>query len=293
MSRASTSRFPEVNTSWKWGIAATGVVVAVGLAGWVWQGDDRAAAGPARNAVTAVTPAVPASGDAPLSTSPMLAAPTLGTVPTPAGPVALTLGPDARAAAQQLRQLAALPAGDAAIALGRQLEAGITAANLAAYVDALLNLDGPTGDRTAVSALARVANSDLVQTLADAYGSLPAERRGRILQVLENSANPDAMAGLEAVIARETDERGSPLMASAMVGMAHLGTQPAVERLITQVSGPNDAQALNALQRVATRQGVELLRTAAAGGKGYEALTANQRATFGRVADVAAAALPN
>ena len=104
-------------------------------------------------------------------------------------------------------------------------------------------------------------------------------------------ASAAAISRLEAVVARETDERGSPLMASAMVGLAHLGTQPAVERLITQASGPNDAQALNALQRVATRQGVELLRSAAAGGKGYEALTANQRATFGRVADVAAAAL--
>ncbi len=285
----------EALASRKWGVVAAGLVVSAGLAGWFLRAGEPAESAAAREGASVLKPAsllggvLSATGTAPAGA----ASPTLGTVATPNGPVALPLGPEARETAQQFRQLAALPAGDAAIALSRQLEAGIGAANLAAYVDALLHLDGPAGDRTAVGALARVANSDVVQMLADAYGSLPAERRGRVLQVIENAANPDALAGLEAIVARDTSERGSPLLASALVGMAHLGTQPSIERLITQASGADDAQALNALQRVTTRQGVELLRAAAAGGKGYEALTANQRATFGRVADVAAAAVPN
>jgi hypothetical protein len=274
----------------KWAVAA---VAGAGLAGWLlWSGDHP---GIAESRDTALVAAVRGDAATPLAgaSAVALGASAPGAAPGAGAPIVLTLGPEAREVAQQFRQLATLPAGDAAIALSRQLEAGISSANLTGYVDALLNLDGPAGDRTAVGALARVANSDVVQMLADAYGSLPAERRGRILQVLENAANPDAMAGLEAIVARQTDERGSPMGASALVGLAHLGTQPSIERLITHASGPNDAQALTALQRVTTRQGVELLRTAAAGGKGYEALTANQRATFGRVADAAAAAIPN
>jgi hypothetical protein len=271
-----------------------GVLVGAGLVGWFARTDDAARPGPAVVAAGASGGLMPPvdAGASSTAAQPTLM-PTLGTVPTPAGPVTLNLSAQAREVAQQIRQLAALPPGDAAIALSRQLEAGIDADNLPAYVDALLNVNGPAGDRLAVSALARVANSDVMQMMRDAYGSLPADRRGRILQVLENAANPDAMAGLEAIVARETDERGSPLSASALVGLAHLGTQASIERLIAQVSGPNEAQALNALQRVSTRQGIELLRTAAAGGKGYEGLSVNLRATFGRVADAAASAMPN
>lgn len=275
---------------WALAFGALALGVGVGVGGWLWA----TAGSPDRR------------DDSPAATLPGLAPPRLlfdlsaavSLVPgaSPALPGAAA-GPLAsaqnQAAVQQFQQLKTLPPGDAAIALAQQIEAGIEPGNAMAYMDALFNGQGAEVERAAIKALARAGDASVMQAVAAAYGLLPVERRGRILQVLETAGNPAAISGLQAIVAEDVGERRSPLVASAMVGMAHIGTADAIEQLMAQASGPNDAYALNALQRLNTRQGVELLRTAAAGDKGYEALPPNLRATFGRVAAVAEAALPD
>lgn len=205
---------------------------------------------------------------------------------------ALPLSGPARAVAQQFDQLAAMPSGDAAIALGRQLEASITPETAPAFRDALLNTTSAVVERSAIAALARTADSDLMVALAGDYGSLPAERRGRILQVLENAGNPAALDGLARIVAADTSEKRSPMVMSALYGVAGLGTMEGVDYLIRQAASAVPDYALMALERVKTRQGVELIRSAAAGSKGSEQLSESMRGNLLRIASAAEAQVP-
>ena len=123
----------QATASKKWGFAVAGAVVSVGVASWFWGADERLASGAAQQGAAAVASAdasVPAvqSVSGVKGDSPPVAAPALGAALARGGPVSVPLSAEAQVVAQQFRQLAALPAGDAAIALSQQLEAGIGAA---------------------------------------------------------------------------------------------------------------------------------------------------------------------
>jgi hypothetical protein len=191
--------------------------------------------------------------------------------------------------ARQIDQLASLPPGDDAIAQGRQLAAAATPATAPAFREALLSTTNPAVERIAIAALARTADSALVQALANDYGELPAEQRGRVLQVLEGAANPAALEGLSQIVAADTSEKRSPLVMSALYGIASLGTMESVDYLLRQSATDAGDYALMAMERVHTRQGVELIRAAAAGSKGHEQLTPSLRSNLNRIASAAEA----
>lgn len=195
----------------------------------------------------------------------------------------------ARGMVQQLDQLMALPSGDDAIALGRQLAAAATPETAPAFREALLKTANPAVERVAIAALARTADSALMQALANDYGDLPAEQRGRVLQVLEGAGNPAALDGLSGIVAADTSEKRSPLVMSALYGIANLGTMESVEYLLRQSASDAPDYALMAMERVRTRQGVEQIRAAAAGSKGHEQLTPSLRSNLGRIASAAEA----
>ena len=195
-----------------------------------------------------------------------------------------TSAPDAVATAQAFAQLAALSPGSEAIALGRRLEAAITPQNTTAYLDALLQTDHPGVERAAHAALARTADSSTLLALVSRYGSTPAERRGRILQVLENAQNPAATTGLIQTVAQDTSEKRSPILVSAMNGLAGLSTPDSVSYLLQQVATDNETFALMALERVQTPQGREMIRAAASRNKDSERIAPEHLAALSRIA---------
>lgn len=201
----------------------------------------------------------------------------------------LPMSAAARGMVQQLDQLMALPSGDDAIALGRQLAAAATPETAPAFREALIRTTNPAVERVAIAALARTADSALMQALANDYGDLPAEQRGRVLQVLEGAANPAALDGLSGIVAADTSEKRSPLVMSALYGIANLGTMASVDYLLRQSTSEAPDYALMAMERVHTRQGVEQIRAAAAGSKGHEQLTPSLRSNLSRVASAAEA----
>lgn len=197
----------------------------------------------------------------------------------------------ARDMASELDRLTALPPGDQAIAVGQHLAATATPAQAPAFLEALLRTTDPAVERVAIAALVRTADSAVVQDLAGAYGTLPAEQRGRVLQVLEGVSHPAALDGLTRVIAADTGERRSPVTMSALYGVASVGTMDSVDYLLQQTRTDNLDLALMAMERVRTRQGVELIRAAAAGSKGHEQIDPSLRPHLGRIASLAEAQL--
>lgn len=209
----------------------------------------------------------------------------LGT--TPRAPLSAA----AQEMARELDRLTALPPGDQAIAVGQHLAATATPAQAPAFLEALLRTTDPAVERVAIAALVRTADSAVVQDLASAYGTLPAEQRGRVLQVLEGVSHPAALDGLTRVIAADTGERRSPVTMSALYGVASVGTMDSVDYLLQQTRTDNLDLALMAMERVRTRQGVELIRAAAAGSKGHEQLDPSLRPHLSRIASLAEAQL--
>ena len=197
----------------------------------------------------------------------------------------------ARDMARELDRLTALPPGDQAIAVGQHLAATATPAQAPAFLEALLRTTDPAVERVAIAALVRTADSAVVQDLAGAYGTLPAEQRGRVLQVLEGVSHPAALDGLTRVIAADTGERRSPVTMSALYGVASVGTMDSVDYLLRQTRTDNLDLALMAMERVRTRQGVELIRAAAAGSKGHEQIDPSLRPHLSRIASLAEAQL--
>ncbi len=191
---------------------------------------------------------------------------------------------DHLAITREFQNLAKLPAGDQAIALGQKIEASISAANTSAYMDALLTTDHPAVERTAHAALSRSADAGTITSLVRRFGSTPEDRRGRILQVMENAQNPLAAPGLMEVVRSDTSEKRSPLLTSAMNGLAGLGTTESVGFLIRQVATENETFALMSLGRVSTEQGKEMIRAAAAGNKDSEGIPPELLAALGRIA---------
>ena len=209
----------------------------------------------------------------------------LGT--TPRAPLSAA----AQEMARELDRLTALPPGDQAIAVGQHLAATATPAQAPAFLEALLRTTDPAVERVAIAALVRTADSAVVQDLAGAYGTLPAEQRGRVLQVLEGVSHPAALDGLTRVIAADTGERRSPVTMSALYGVASVGTMDSVDYLLQQTRTDNLDLALMAMERVRTRQGVELIRAAAAGSKGHEQIDPSLRPHLSRIASLAEAQL--
>jgi hypothetical protein len=282
------SRFPDVGSRSRRGpagwLAAGGAVVALAAGAW-WLIAPSGAPGAGSAPVTA------SAGAATVVAGTGSVAPVSGVAPVE--PVRLPavalppLSPVAQAVARQIEQLAGLPPGDAAITLARQLESSVTPQTAPAFREALLRATHPGVERVAISALARAADSELMVALAGDYGTLPPEARGRILQVLEAAGNPAALDGLTQIVAADTSEKRSPLVMSALYGIAHLGTMDSVGYLLRQTTTDSVDYALMALERVPTRQGVEMIRAAAAGSRGYEQISPSMRANLQRVAGTA------
>lgn len=199
--------------------------------------------------------------------------------------------PETPALEAQIAQLAALPPSDDAITLGHRLLATATPETASVWRDALLHAQHPAVERIAIAALARTADSAVVQDLARAYTSMPAEQRGRVLQVLETADNPAALEGLVRTVATDRGERRSALAVSALYGMASLGTVAAIDHLLQQAATDDVDFALMALERVRTRQAVEQIRAAADGSKDHTRLSASVRGHLRRIASTAEARL--
>lgn len=199
--------------------------------------------------------------------------------------MSVVLNAPAQALTKDFERLGKLPSGEAAITLGQQIEAAITADNAGGYIRALLSTEHPAVERAAISALARAADSRTMLELAGYYGAMEPERRGRILSVLEAAANPAATPGLAAIIAADTDEKRSPLMMSAMYGIANTGTVESVQYLLGLLSTENGEYAVMALERVHSALGVEMIRAAAAGNKDVTPAADNFQGALRRIAD--------
>lgn len=191
------------------------------------------------------------------------------------GPAAIT---------RSLERLAAMPPGDPAIALGRRLELSITPKNARAFVDALLGVDHPAVERAAHAALALAVDSEVLTELVGRYDATPQPRRGRILELLEDMESPAATRSLIETVARDTAEKRSPLLVSAMRGLARIGTAESVGYLIGQVATDNEAYALMALEHVRTEQAREMIRAASVGNKDSAGLAPEILATLARIA---------
>ncbi len=199
--------------------------------------------------------------------------------------MSVVLNAPAQALTKDFERLGKLPSGEAAITLGQQIEAAITADNAGGYIRALLSTEHPAVERAASSALARAADSQTMIELAGYYGAIEPERRGRILSVLEAAANPASTPGLAAIIAADTDEKRSPLMMSAMYGIANTGTVESVQYLLGLLSTENGEYAVMALERVHSALGVEMIRAAAAGNKDVTPAAENFQGALRRIAD--------
>ncbi|MEY4908322.1 MAG: hypothetical protein RL260_2040 [Pseudomonadota bacterium] len=265
------------------------VAVAAAVSVWLWQRPGTEAEQIPRADSTAqpsrAMPSMPVSVGATVS-SPAGERQTAPARPAAAAPA---LSAAAQRVVQQIDQLTAMPPGEDAIALGRQLSASATPETAPAFREALLRTTHPAVERMAIAALARTADSAVMQALAQDYGALPAEQRGRVLQVLEGAANPTALAGLTRIVDTDTSEKRSPLTMSALYGIASLGTMDSIDYLLGQTATDNIDHALMAMERVRTRQGVELIRAAAAGSKGHEQLSPSMRSNLRRIASVAEA----
>lgn len=275
----------------KW-LSPLAVVIAA-TSVWLYQGTesvpDVARAVGAASSTTA-TPATEAAKEVVVADRGHAGAPVGSTGAFPlSAQAAPPLSSAAQGMAQQINRLMALPAGDEAIALARQLAASATPETAPAFREALLSTTNPAVERVSIAALARTADSALMQALASDYGDLPAEQRGRVLQVLEGAGNPTALDGLSQIVAADTSEKRSPLVMSALYGIASLGTMEGVEYLLRQSTTDTADHALMAMERVHTRQGVELIRAAAAGSKGHEQLTPSLRSNLIRIASAAEA----
>ncbi len=202
----------------------------------------------------------------------------------PAAAAAPAQSPAAVATLQHFERLRGLPAGDAAIALSRQLEDSITAENTSGYVQALLQGTTPAEVRAAGAAIARAGDGDLMRQLAGQYGSLNAEQRGRVLQVFERAANPQAAEGLMALFLADNSEKRSALVMSALYGVAHIGTMESVQVLLKQVTPANADYALLALGRVNSPQGIEMIRAAAQGSKDAQTIPSHYLPALRRIA---------
>ena len=201
--------------------------------------------------------------------------------------VDMPLNAQARAVVQQFDQLRGMVPGDAAIALGRQLEAGMTPENAAGYVKALVQTDNPAVERSAMAALARSAGTEQILALAGEYNVLAADHRGRILQTLESMANPAAVDGLTRIAAADTTEKRSALVMSAMHGMANIGSMDSIQYLLGQLSPGKADLALMALERVHTPQGIEIIRAAGEGSKDADGILPAYRPVLTRIAEAA------
>lgn len=262
-------------------VAGLALAAVAGAAAWLVR--DRMAPASAQGGVTAVAG----------STGGGLIVPPGSTAGSPFGSgasgaiVLPALPPAARATAGEIGRLAALPPGDDAIALARRLEDTADAASLPAWREALLRSPHPAVERSAISVLARLADAETITALGEDYGRLPPEWRGRILQVLEQTARPEALDGLVHIVEADTGEKRSALAMSALHGLAHLGTMDSTDYLLQQVRSDNIDHALMALGRVSSRQGVEMTRAAAAGSRGFEGLDAGVRQALLRSAAAA------
>lgn len=178
-------------------------------------------------------------------------------------------GPDHKAdgVLRDFDRLRVMQPGNDAIALAQQLEAAITPGNTDVYVQALLATDHPAIERVVITALARTADAGVMLTLAGHYGSTTDVARGRILQVLEAAENPAATSGLSAIVTAETSEKRSPVMMSAMYGIANTGSVDSVHYLLQQLNTANAEYSVMALERVRSSQGIEMIRQAAEGSK--------------------------
>ena len=172
---------------------------------------------------------------------------------------------------REFERLSKLPAGDEAIALSKQIEAAISPQNMTSYVQALLVTENTAVERAAITALARTADAATIIELATHYGAIAAEQRGRILQVLEGAQNPEAVKGLADIATADVSEKRSPLMMSALYGIANVGTQDGVQHLLGQLSTGNAEYAVMALERVQSAQGIAMIRAAAEGSKDVQA----------------------
>jgi hypothetical protein len=123
--------------------------------------------------------------------------------------------------------------------------------------------------------------------LASAYGTLPAERRGRILQVLEAASNPAALQGLVGLATADASEKRTPVVVSALAGIANIGNVESVGYLLSQVTPTNGDYALMALKRVKSQQGIEMIRAAGAGSKDADNIPADYLPVLLRIADAA------
>ena len=278
---------------------AVGLVMAVGGSVWLAQppdavsspgGGDRLSPGHTspgsapRPASLGIADADPSGGPGAI---PQGAAPRQDSRPgaTPRAPLSVA----AQDMAREIDRLSALPPGDQAIAVGQHLAASATPAQAPAFLEALLRTTDPAIERVAIAALARTADSTVVQDMARAYGELPAEHRGRVLQVLEGVSHPAVLDGLTRIVASDTGERRSPVTMSALYGVANVGTMDSIDYLLRQTGTDNIDLAMMALERVRTRQGVELIRAAARGSKDHADLSPGVRQNLGRIASVAEA----
>jgi hypothetical protein len=270
----------------KWKLPLVALVVSVGGA-YLYLADDRRPASPQASGGSPPPLAVPA-GTLPIAGGHGHDAPAPSAIARPPSALAAPLNTQARAAVQKFDRLRDLPPGDAAIELGRQIEAAITADNAPGYVQVLLKTDHPAVERSAIAALARAADSSVMLALAGQYDAVAPESRGRILQVLEGAANPAAVEGLAGIYAADISEKRSPMVMSALYGLANIGTMESVQYLLSQVSPGNAEYALLAMERVRTTQGIEMIRAAAEGSKDADAIAPSFRPALRRIAEAAA-----
>lgn len=269
-------------------LAVATAVAALAVAGfggyWALGGKDKpaaAVAAPAAPWSAAVARLVDAARESP----PAAASATGSAAPAlQAAPAVVPMSPQAVASQQAFERLRGMPSGDAAVELTRQLEAGLTPENAPAYVQALLQTNHPAVERAAISAIAQHGDGALLQALAGSYGKLGEEQRGRILRVLESAANPQALDGLSDIVAADQSEKRSPVMMSAMYGMAHMGTPESVGKLLSLVTVRDADYALMALERVRNPQGVEMIRAASEGSKDAEGIPPQYWPSLKRIA---------
>jgi hypothetical protein len=205
--------------------------------------------------------------------------------PVPGHPGGAAATREFEAITRSFETLAGLPSGDPAIEFGHRLEAAISPENAVAYVDALLSTDSPVVERVAHAALARAGDRASFEELLRRHSGTSLARRGRILALFEDVRTTAAVETLVSAIEADTSEKRSPLLVSAMRGLASVATPESIAYLIGQLSTPNEAFAWIALEAVRTPQGRELIRAAARGNKDSAGLPADRLANLARIAD--------
>lgn len=274
--------------NWITAVAATAALATAAAVAWWWR-ETRPPTAPAAVAPASAAATTTAGASRP---PPPVAATTDGTGVAVTAPATAPAAADPAVAAklQDFQRLAAMPAGDAAIELGQQIEASITPQNMPAYVETLLSTNHPGAERAALTALARAGDGQAMQALAAAYGRTPPEHRGRILQALEGARDPSALPGLLAVVSADRGEKRSPVTMSALYGVAGIGTMDSVDALLRRMTAGSEDYVLMALERVQTPQGIAMIRAAAQGAKGSEHIDPALRPALLRIARAAEAA---